>query len=289
MSGTVHALMSNRLSVLATDIRAAHEDVARSSRLCAERAVDAGRMLAEAKASDDIPRGGWERWVEDVAGVPYRTAQRYIQLFVAVQDESVTIQDIAEAGQIGALKAAREQDDDGDGIYDDEAAENHRAKGTGDNEWFTPAQYVAAARKVMGAIDLDPATHPVAQEAIQATEFFTREDDALSREWHGRVWLNPPYAQPLIGQFIDKLVSEIEAGRVKQAVLLTHNYTDTAWFHAAQAHAALICFTRGRIKFLDPDGEDCAPTQGQAFFYYGPRIDRFRREFVPFGFVMCHA
>jgi phage N-6-adenine-methyltransferase len=169
------------------------------------------------------------------------------------------------------------------------AEANHRAEGTGENEWFTPAQYVAAARKVMGAIDLDPATHRVAQEAIQATECFTREDDALAREWRGRVWLNPPYAQPLIGQFVGKLVEEIEAGRVKQAVLLTHNYTDTAWFHAAQAGAAMICFTRGRIKFVDINGDDCAPTQGQSFFYYGPRVDRFRREFAPFGFVVCHA
>lgn len=97
---------SNRLAVLAADIRAAHDDVARASKLSAERAVEAGRLLAEAKADEAIPRGGWERWVEDVAGVPYRSAQRYIQLFVAVRDESVTIQDIAEAGQIGALKAA---------------------------------------------------------------------------------------------------------------------------------------------------------------------------------------
>jgi DNA N-6-adenine-methyltransferase (Dam) len=26
--------------------------------------------------------------------------------------------------------------------------------------------------------------------------YFTKFDDALNREWHGRVWLNPPYSRP---------------------------------------------------------------------------------------------
>ena len=34
------------------------------------------------------------------------------------------------------------------------SAANHRAEGTGENEWYTPTEYVEAAREVMGAIDL---------------------------------------------------------------------------------------------------------------------------------------
>jgi len=165
-----------------------------------------------------------------------------------------------------------------------EAAENHRAEGTGENEWFTPAEYIAAAREVMGGIDLDPATHPIAQQTVQATEFYTRQDDGLSLSWHGRVWLNPPYAQPWIARFVDKMVAEFTEGSVEQAVMLTHNYTDTAWFHKAQTEA-LLCFTRGRVRFVDPDGELCAPTQGQCFFYFGPERGRFREAFRRFGFV----
>jgi hypothetical protein len=108
---------SNSLAVLAADIRAAHEDVARSSKLTAERAVDAGRLLSEAKARDDIPRGGWDRWVEQETGIPKTTAYYYLRLFVAVKEGRSTLNDIAEAGQIGALKAAAvnqadEEDDD---------------------------------------------------------------------------------------------------------------------------------------------------------------------------------
>jgi hypothetical protein len=59
------------------------------------------------------------------------------------------------------------------------AAANHRSEGTGDNEWFTPAEYVEAARLVLETIDLDPATHPKAQEWIRATQYFTRAEDGL--------------------------------------------------------------------------------------------------------------
>lgn len=166
-----------------------------------------------------------------------------------------------------------------------DAADNHRAEGTGENEWFTPEKYIEAARKVMGGIDLDPATHPIAQDWIKAEKFFTRVDNGLEKEWHGRVWLNPPYAQPLIWQFCEKLVEELSSGRVDQAILLTHSYTDTAWFHHAEQCAAAICFTRGRIPFVDDDGEEAAPTQGQAFFYYGENADEFSAVFKEFGFI----
>jgi phage N-6-adenine-methyltransferase len=167
-----------------------------------------------------------------------------------------------------------------------EPEENHRAEGTGDNEWFTPPEYIAAAREVMGGIDLDPATHAEAQKIVQAERIHTRQDSGLAHEWHGRVWLNPPYAPPLIGQFVGKLVQEVAAGRVQQAILLTHNYTDTAWFHEAATHAALLCFTRGRIRFTDIDGSPCSPTQGQCFFYFGcDRRPQFNDIFGAFGFV----
>ena len=165
------------------------------------------------------------------------------------------------------------------------AADNHRAEGTGENEWYTPPRYVEAARQAMGGIDLDPATSIPAQHTVQAGRFFTRADDGLAREWNGRVWLNPPYAQPLIHQFVTKLVEELTEGRAEAAILLTHNYTDTAWFHLAESVASAICFTRGRVKFLDADGGKCAPTQGQAFFYYGGDRDAFGAAFAQFGFI----
>jgi ParB-like chromosome segregation protein Spo0J len=162
-------------------------------------------------------------------------------------------------------------------------------QGTGENEWYTPQIYINAAREVMGRIDLDPASSALANEKVGANRFFDIDADGLAQEWGGSVWMNPPYAQPFIAQFCAKLRDEYKAGRVEEAICLTHNYTDTEWFHRLQGAANAICFTRGRVKFESPHGEIAAPTQGQAFFYLGSNPVRFADVFSQFGFLMVPA
>ena len=91
--------------------------------------------------------------------------------------------------------------------------------------------------------------------------------------------------QPFIAQFVRKLIAERTAGRVSGAILLTHNYNDMAWFQEAASVANAICFTRGRVKFYEPDGTTCAPTQGQTFTYFGNDVEKFANVFCPLGFV----
>ena len=161
-----------------------------------------------------------------------------------------------------------------------------KAEYTGENEWFTPADWVERARAALGEINLDPASHVLAQQqTIRAKTFFTAADNGLDRPWFGRVWLNPPYSRALLSPFIDKLVAECTRGAVEQAILLTHNYTDTEWFHAAARAAQTICFPRGRIRFLSPAGDECSPTQGQALFYFGFDDTAFRRTFADVGLI----
>lgn len=160
------------------------------------------------------------------------------------------------------------------------------ASGTGENEWYTPAEYLDLAREVLGEIDLDPASSDIAQERVNAARYFTKDDDGLKQDWIGRVWLNPPYAQPHIADFVSKMVAERRAERVTAAIMLTHNYTDTAWFHQAVSVADAICFMRGRVKFTDASGAVAAPTQGQAFFYFGSDVAAFGTRFSKIGFIV---
>jgi phage N-6-adenine-methyltransferase len=157
-------------------------------------------------------------------------------------------------------------------------------EGTGEFERYTPAVYIEASRLVLGAVDLDPATSEIAQRTICAEKYFTAETDGLKREWHGRVWLNPPYHRELMPAFIDKLIVEFFAGRTTAAIMLTNNCTDTDWFLAAAMTCNAICWTHGRIKFTDENGIAVLPTQGQAFFYFGPDAKNFESVFCRFGF-----
>ncbi len=147
-------------------------------------------------------------------------------------------------------------------------------------EWYTPAEWLDRARKVFGQIDLDPDSSAIAQETVQAAQFFTKEEDALQQEWHGRVWVNPPYCSPDMAHFVEKLIGELDAGRVSEAILLTENCTETGWYRAASKRAAAVGNSNKRIRFRNPDGSPGhSPTRGQSFFYFGPNVDRFRDGF----------
>ena len=100
------------------------------------------------------------------------------------------------------------------------------------------------------------------------------------------MWLNPPYAGALIAAFAGKLLDQIELGNVTAAIMLTNAYTETSWFHNLTAVSNAVCFTRGRIKFVSPHGEKCAPTNGQSFFYFGAERDRFIAEFGDVGMIL---
>jgi hypothetical protein len=160
----------------------------------------------------------------------------------------------------------------------------HVAENSGMPEWYTPAEFIKAAREVLGVIDLDPASSQIAQETVQATTYYTVEINGLVKEWRGRVWMNPPYSAGVVDKFASKLCQHYMKHHVPEAIVLVNNSTDTEWFQNLTRHAAALCFPAGRVKFLDIEGKPGAPLQGQSILYLGECPERFMEVFQEFGF-----
>lgn len=66
-----------------------------------------------------------------------------------------------------------------------------KTEASASNEWGSPKRIVDLRRDRWGGFDLDAAAAPW---NAKATRYFTERDDALTRAWDGRTWLNPPYS-----------------------------------------------------------------------------------------------
>jgi hypothetical protein len=157
----------------------------------------------------------------------------------------------------------------------------HVSYNSGNNEWYTPSEFIEAARKAMGGIDTDPASSDIAQEVVKAGTYYTAETNGLDKTWTGNVWMNPPYASDLIGKFIDKLIEE--RSNYNQAIILVNNATETEWFNKIISIASAVCFPKSRVKFYMPDGKTGAPLQGQAVIYIGENRNDFLSAFSALG------
>lgn len=151
------------------------------------------------------------------------------------------------------------------------------------DEWYTPGNVIDAARSVLGGIDLDPASCEVANRMVRAPGYFTLEDDGLAQDWHGRIWLNPPFSSA--SRFAAKALAEYEAGHITAIVLLSAGAATSHWFHPLWDH--VLCFSRGRLRFTREDGTPGGSnTAGSVLVYLGSDPARFAEVFSDFGAVV---
>ena len=145
------------------------------------------------------------------------------------------------------------------------------------DEWYTPPHIIAAVVDVLGGIDIDPAS-PSPFGPVPAITHYTANEDGLTKEWNGRVYLNPPFSQ--VKAWVPKLVTEYQAGRTREAILLCSAAIDTRWWQLIRGYP--WCAVRGRLRF---SGASNGTTRPSALVYFGKDSRRFIDVFSDIGTV----
>ena len=273
-------------------VLACHDTMANAAAIEALAKAEFAKLYSEAQKRGEVGQAGRPKTVPDESGfVPATAAELGISrkeifegrmiLEAEKADPGIVKRVLMEAAELGhePSKAILRE-----AVY--KAHKNIRSLATGNDEWNSPAGLIEAARAVLGEIDLDPASNDVAQKIVQAKRYFTAETDGLAQEWHGRVWLNPPYSRELLKKFVPKLVSEVRAGRTVEAICIVNNCTEVGWFHEMFEVATALCFTKGRVAFYREPGTTGSPLQGSVIFYFGIRSSIFGRYFEERGCVL---
>jgi len=148
----------------------------------------------------------------------------------------------------------------------------HEPQNSQNKDWYTPPEVFEMLR--FPEFDLDPCSPGKSKVPwIPATEHWTKDDQwlpngfsgftSLDREWHGRVWLNPPYGDDT-PKWLAKLANH------GNGIALVFARTDTLWFHTIACKADVICFLNGRIRFIDENGKrGGAPGCGSMLLAWG--------------------
>ncbi len=150
------------------------------------------------------------------------------------------------------------------------------------DDFYTNKLIIKAARKCFGAeIDLDPASHAIANTVVQAKQIYTLADDGLTLPWAGNVWLNPPFSQ--WASWVPKILNEWARGEIHQMCILCATRTLTAkYFAPLVAAAEAVCIIRGRLSFWGSRAGP-SPDDGHAVFYFGNKRDKFSETFSDIG------
>ncbi len=252
-------------------------------------AHDGGKGKSRSGDQNDTHLPSTAASIADQHGVSEPTIKRDGQFAAAVEKLKPTVPDIEKrvmTGNVPSRKAvviAAKEPSRARSILDTSA---HVSRNTGESEWYTPPDIIADVRAVMGGIDVDPASCKKANETVKAKIFYDADSNGLEQKWKGKIFLNPPYAQPLVSQFSEALLSRLKSKEIKQACVLVNNATETNWFQAMLAEADAVCFIKGRVKFIDQWGNPGAPLQGQAVLYMGPNMDKFSELFSKKGIVL---
>lgn len=125
--------------------------------------------------------------------------------------------------------------------------------GDDEDEYATPPSIWRPLAEALEGFDVDPASG--AESTPIAPTRYTKEDDGLSRAWHGDVWLNPPFGdscgtgETKRGRWLRKARNEAARDEVRSVTVLLPVDTSTGWFHEHVVEAPILCLLDKRPQF----------------------------------------
>tara|TARA_R110002153_G_scaffold238623_1_gene392989 strand:- start:142 stop:657 length:516 start_codon:yes stop_codon:yes gene_type:complete len=123
-------------------------------------------------------------------------------------------------------------------------------------DWWTPP---VVFEKLGIEFDIDVASPIGGVDWIPAKKYFTEQDNGLTQDWEGTVWMNPPYGR-FTGSWLDKFIEH------KNGIALVFSRTDTLWFHNYALKADGLLFTKGRLAFINPKRNDTTTSASGSLF-----------------------
>ena len=137
----------------------------------------------------------------------------------------------------------------------------------GTDEHDTPISFFEPIARAVDGFDLDPCA---SQTSDLADVNLTKDEGGL-RQWHGKVWMNPPYSD--VETWMRHAELQEQYGHTDLIVGLVFARTGTQWFHKHAANADLVCFVKGRLTFGGADNTAPAPSMVVVWGDYTERLE----------------
>lgn len=149
-------------------------------------------------------------------------------------------------------------------------------------DFFTPEDIVDAARVAMAGLDLDAASHPLANRRHRITDYFHINRSAFEHPWKERTWLNPPYGNN--APWFDRILDQIDCGNVRQLCMLSPVWaftTDIARPFMRRCSAFVLLVPTP--KFWGNSENRTGTNNPHMIAYYGDRKAEFLNAFAEYG------
>ena len=135
------------------------------------------------------------------------------------------------------------------------------------HDWETPDEFFLGLNKRF-SFEIDLAA---SKQNAKLDKFYTKEDDALTKDWKLISFLNPPYGRS-INKWVEKSFHESTKWG-STIVMLIPARTDTIYFHEYVMRAKAIYFVKGRLTFVG--APSAAPFPSMVVEFVGPETPGF--------------